>query len=156
MLNEFLAVAVTSMLPIAEVRGGIPLGIMIFKLDPALTIAVSAITNTLVFFPVYFGLELFYERFFIRFGWARLLIERIHKKGKPMLDKYGIIGLAIFVGAPLPFTGAWTGTGIAWLFGLEWKKSFIVIAAGVLMAAAIVSTVLLLGLTGLGIFVKQG
>jgi uncharacterized membrane protein len=55
------------------------------------------------------------------------------------VEKYGIIGLAVFVGIPLPVTGVWTGTGAAWLLGLDWRKSFLAICLGVAMSATIVS-----------------
>ncbi len=144
MLSELWAVIVAAMLPISELRGSIPLGVLVLKLDPFLVIAISIISNCLIFFPIFIGLELLYHRFFERFGWARGIIERIHRKGKPVIDKYGVIGLAILVGVPLPVTGAWTGTGIAWLLGLSWKKSFLAICIGVLIAAAIVSPLVLL------------
>jgi len=153
MIEQFWPVMVSAMLPISELRGSIPLGILVLNLNPLATILVSIVFNMLVFFPVYIALHLLYHRFFERFGWARGIIERIHRKGKPFMEKYELIGLVIFVGIPLPFTGAWTGTGIAWLFGLNWKNSFLAIALGVLMAAAIVSVVVLGGLTMLNVFV---
>jgi uncharacterized membrane protein len=140
MLEQLWPVIVTTLAPVAELRGGIPLGIAM-GLDPALVIATAFIVNCLVFFPVYIGLTLLYERFFIRFAWCRKLIERIHKKGRPYVERYGILGLAVFVGIPLPATGAWTGTGIAWVLGLDWKRSFLAVCLGVLIAAVIVSAV---------------
>lgn len=153
MLNEIITVVIASALPIAEVRGGIPLGVAL-GLDPVITVLVATIVNILIFFPVYFGLDLLYKRVFARFRCARGLMERTQKKGKPLIEKYGIVGLAIFVGIPLPFTGAWTGTCIAWLFGLDWKRSFAAIAAGVVIASAIVSLVVFGAIGGLSFFIK--
>jgi len=152
MLYELALVAITSMLPVSELRGGIPLGIAL-GLPPELAILTSIAANTLVFFPVYFGLELFYERFFSKWKFSRKIVERSKKKAGPYLDKYGILGLAVFIGIPLPATGVWTGTLIAWLFGLDWKKSFLAAFLGVLMAAAIVSAIVLGFLAGLGFLV---
>ena len=140
MSPELITVIIATMLPVAELRGGIPLGLGL-GLDPATVIVTAFIVNCLVFFPIYFGLALTYDRFFSRFVWARKLIERVHRKGEHYVEKYGILGLAIFVGIPLPVTGAWTGTGAAWLLGLDWKKSFIAICLGVLIATIIVSTI---------------
>jgi len=134
----FLSVIITTMAPVSELRGGIPLGLSL-GLDPATVIITCFIVNCLVFFPVYAGLSLLYDRFFSRFTWARNLMDRIHKKGKKYIERYGIPGLIIYVGIPLPVTGAWTGTAIAWLFGLDWKKSFATICAGVAVATVIVS-----------------
>jgi uncharacterized membrane protein len=145
MLNEILIVIITTMAPIAELRGGIPLGIAL-GLPASIVIPLAFAVNCLVFFPIYFGMTLFYERFFARFGWARRLVGKLHKKA-PAVEEYGWVALVLFVGIPLPVTGAWTGTGIAWLLGLDWKKSFLAVCLGVLMATAIVSFITL-GLLG--------
>ena len=146
MLNELLIVVLATMSPVLELRGGIPLGIGL-GLPPEVVIPAAFVVNCLIFFPIYFGLALFYDRFFSRFGWARKLIDHVHRKGGRYVERYGIIGLAVFVGIPLPVTGAWTGTAAAWLMGLEWKRSFLAICLGVAIATTIVS-VLTLGLSG--------
>lgn len=147
-LENILAVIITSVLPIAELRGGIPLGIAV-GLDPVFAILLSIFANILVFFPVYFGLVLFYDKFLFKWKFLNRFLERSRKKGKPYIDKYGLIGLTVFVGVPLPMTGAWTGTIIAWLLGSEWKKSFLAVSLGVIIAGIIVSLISLGVLTGL-------
>jgi uncharacterized membrane protein len=154
LLSQFWPVILASVSPILELRGSIPIGIGL-GLDPLTVIVVSVVFNALVFFPIYIALGLLYHRLFERFGWARRLMERTQRKGKPVIDKYGMIGLAIFVGVPLPFTGAWTGSIIAWLLGLDWKRSFLAVALGVVIAGLIVSAVVLGGLTAFDFFVKQ-
>jgi uncharacterized membrane protein len=146
MFYEMLLVVIVTMSPIAELRGGIPLGIML-GLPATVVIPMAFAVNCLIFFPIYFGMGLFYDRFFARFGWASRLVGRLHKKA-PFVKQYGWVALAVFVGVPLPFTGAWTGTGIAWLLGLDWKKSFLAVSLGVLMATIIVS-IFALGMFGL-------
>jgi uncharacterized membrane protein len=154
MLEQFWSVIVAAVLPISELRGSIPLGIWVLHLDPVAVILISILFNALVFFPIFIVLELLYHRVFERFGWARGIVERTHRKGKPVIEKYGMLGLAIFVGVPLPMTGAWTGTLIAWILGLNWKRSFVSVALGVVIAGAIVSAVVLGGLTAFSVFVK--
>ena len=58
------------------------------------------------------------------------------------------LGLLVFVAIPLPFTGAWTGALIAYLFGLKFAKSLITIFIGVIIAAAIITILILYGLIG--------
>jgi uncharacterized membrane protein len=152
MLEELLPVVITTMLPVAELRGGIPIGIAL-GLPPLLVITTAIAVNCLMFFPLYFGLELFYERLFSRYEFCRRVVERSHKKAKPYLDRYGIFGLALFIGIPLPATGVWTGTIIAWVLGLEWKRSFLAVCLGVLISAAIVSVIVLGLLSGMAFFV---
>jgi uncharacterized membrane protein len=68
-----------------------------------------------------------------------LLILKYGRRKASSIKGKGYAGLAIFVGMPLPFTGAWTGTLVAYILGLNRKKSTIAIEAGVLLATLIVS-----------------
>jgi len=137
---ELFTFIVLTLAPVAELRGGIPVGLA-FGLSPWMVIPLAYILNSLVFFPIYFGLELLWERFFSRFDWAQRLMARVRRKGTKYIEKYEIMGLAVFVAIPLPVTGVWTGTAIAWLLKLGWKKSFLAISLGVLVATAIVSAI---------------
>ena len=138
---ETVSVIIISMLPISELRGSIPLGIGL-GLDPLTVIMLSIIFNTLIFFPIYFGSDFFYGKFLKRFKFVRNTVKRVQKNEK-FVEKYGIWSLIIFVAIPLPITGAWTGSVLAWVMGLDWKRSFLCIFIGVLIAAAIVSSVVL-------------
>ncbi len=136
----WLAVILSAMSPILELRGSIPLGLAL-GLPADQVIALSIIFNSLIFFPLYFGLEALYEKYFIRFNSIRRFLDKLHKKSRRPIQKWGIPGLLIFVAIPLPGTGAWTATAIAWLLNLEWKRSFVTILIGVTIAAVIVSSV---------------
>ncbi len=137
MVNPTGLVALTAMMPLAELRGGIPLGIAL-GMDPLSAFILAVIFNTLVFFPVYFGMKLFYENVFSKLHVFNKYLSRIRKSGKPYVEKYGMIGLAAFVAVPLPMTGAYSGAFLAWLLNMEWKKSFLAVAIGVLVAGIIV------------------
>ncbi len=78
------------------------------------------------------------------FNW---LFTRTRKRSK-IIEDYEMIGLAIFVGIPLPGTGAWTGAVASFLLGLKYIPSIIAIFAGVLIAAVIVTGLSLLGIWG--------
>ncbi len=151
MIENYLAVVITSMLPVSELRGGIPLGIAL-GLDPAVVFVLAVISNAVVFFPIFFGLRFFYKKFFSNLPLAKKIVERTRKRGKPYIDKYGVWGLIIFVGVPLPITGAWTGTLLAWLLGLDWKRSFLAASFGVLMAGLIILLVSLGLVSGIRMF----
>jgi uncharacterized membrane protein len=68
------------------------------------------------------------------------------ERRRDMIDRYGYLGLTLFVAIPLPVTGAWTGCLLAFLLGLNRFKSFFYIALGVTLAGIIVLT------TSLGVF----
>lgn len=149
-IENYLAVIIASAAPFSELRGGIPLGLGL-GLDIVTVILTAVIANCLMFFPVYFGLRFFYKRILYKWEFFHRLVERVRKKGKPYVDKYGILGICIFIAVPLPVTGLWTGTLLAWLLGLDWKRSFLAAAFGVIIAGAIVSAVSLGFLSGVSL-----
>jgi len=140
MLSEFWPVILTTMLPVAELRGGIPLGFAM-GLDPLIVVILAIVINSLIFFPIFFGVSILYKDVLSKWGAFNRVVERAHRRISGHLERWGILGLALFVGIPLPVTGVWTGTIIAWLLGLDWKKSFLAIGLGVLISATIVTAV---------------
>ena len=134
---EILSVIIMSVLPISELRGAIPLGLGL-GLDPMLVIPVSVFFNIMVFFPIFFGLMVIKDTILYRSKLIQGQLSRIQMK-RNKVDKYGYFGLFLLVAIPLPFTGAYTGTILAWLLGLDWKKSFVAVTAGVITAGLIVS-----------------
>ena len=138
MTREIAWVLLASVSPISELRGGIPLGILQHGLDPLLVFVVAVIANVLIFFPVFFMLRLFYGKLLYRVPLFNRYLDNLRKRGKPKIGKYGFWGLIMFVAIPLPITGAYTGTILAWLLGMDWRKAFPAIGLGVIVAGAIV------------------
>jgi len=139
-LNEVISVAIVSALPISELRGGIPLALY-YGFPPLQAYLISVLANAL---PVPF-LLLFLEKIGkIVDRWSltsriyRYFVERTERK-RDIIDRYGYVGLTIFVSIPLPVTGAWTGSLLAFLLGLKTIKSFSFIFIGILIAGLIVS-----------------
>ena len=137
MTREIALTLLTTVLPISELRGGIPLGISL-GLDPWFTFSIAVIANALIFFPVFFALRLFYDKLLSRIPLFNKYLDSLRKRGKPKVDKYGFWGLALFVAVPLPLTGAYTGTILAWLLGMDWKKAFPAVGLGVIVAGVVV------------------
>ena len=77
---------------------------------------------------------------------SKWLRNKAHKNRKE-IDKYGYLGLLLFVGIPLPGTGAWTGCLVASVFGMDRKKSFFAVMGGIIMAS-IIMMLLSYGLLG--------
>jgi uncharacterized membrane protein len=148
----WLIVIIISMVPFIELRGSIPVAIGVYHMNIGEAFILSIIGNMIpVPFILFFLGDV--ERFLRRYKrWNRFfdwLFERTRKKASKNIEKYEVVGLMIFVGIPLPMTGAWTGALIAYLFGLDYKKSFLTIFAGVLMAGVIMT----LAVVGLGFFI---
>ena len=125
----------TTLIPWIELRGAIPYAV---RNDELIAIPFIILTNILIFFPVYFGLGLFYAHIREE-SWLKRRLERVRKKAHPYVQKYGVLGLALFVMIPLPGTGAYSGSAAAWLLDLKWKPSFAAILGGVMLAGFLVS-----------------
>lgn len=144
-----LATVVLAMIPVGELRGALPVAILIYKLPLTLAIILSIVGNML---PVYF-LLMFFEAIsswlMNKYAWAdkflQWIFERTRNKLHAKVQKYGYWALAMFVAVPLPVTGAWTGTLAAFVFGLPKKKSFMAILVGVCVSSAIVTAITLGG-----------
>ncbi len=128
-LTQTMMIILANLVPTVEQIGGIPLGIAL-GLNPFYVYLVSVLVNSLLFFPLYVFLELFYDNLLSRWRWFRRYLERTRKKGKPYVDRYGVLGVTLFISLPGPFTGTYTATILSWLLGLEKKKAFLAICLG--------------------------
>lgn len=139
-----LVVFIISILPILELRGGL-IAASLLNVSPLTGYIVSIIGNTL---PVPFIL-LFINKILDYMGkskikWMNKLSKWLDKKArkhKDSIEKYGYLGLTLFVGVPLPGTGAWTGCLAASVLNMDKKKSFISIMLGIIMASIIMMLV---------------
>jgi uncharacterized membrane protein len=145
MIREIALTLLATVLPISELRGGIPLGISL-GLNPWFTFFIAIIANALIFFPIFFALRLFYDKVLFRIPLFNKYLGNLRRRGEPKVEKYGFWGLFLFVAVPLPFTGAYTGTILAWLLGMDWRKAFPAVALGVVVAGIVV-LLITLGIT---------
>lgn len=139
--GEFCFTVLVSMIPVIELRGGIPFGVGV-GLPVWLAYLAAIIGNML---PVPF-IVVYIRRIF---QWMRRHLPRLnhlvtrleqkaHLKGR-MVTKYKYLGLAIFVAIPLPGTGAWTGALAAAFLDMPLRKALPSIFAGVLVAGVAIS-----------------
>ena len=141
---------VIAMLPIIELRGAIPYALGMGMAWPqAYLFAVAGnlvpIIPLLLFLgPVSNALQRLpgFGRFF---DWVFARTRR--RSG--IIQRYGPIGLALFVAIPLPITGGWTGAAAAYLFGFPFRRSFPSITLGVFVAGVVV-TLAVKGVIGMG------
>ena len=144
--------AFIAMVPVAELRGAIPWALAAPPVGGGLSWQAAyvwaVIGNFIPVVPILLLLEPVsqwlrrfktFDRFFT---W---LFERTRKRGG-MIEKYEALGLILFVGIPLPVTGAWTGAVAAFLFGVRFKYAVPCILAGILLAGVVVT------LASLGLF----
>ncbi len=142
-IGKLVATFIISMLPIVELRGGIPYGVG-FGLNPWTAYIVAVLGNLLpvpfilLFMDVVFSVLKKMGGVFERFA---LWLERKAYNNQEKIEKYKVFGLMLFVAIPLPGTGAWTGAMAASVLGISKKKAVISIAAGVILAGFIVTAV---------------
>lgn len=144
-----LLVFIISALPVGELRAGILLGLN-WKLNPWLVFVLATVGNFLPVIPLLYLLEPVSNFLRKASPWldkklASLFAKTRHKHSQ-RVNRYGALGLALFVAIPSPGTGAWTGCLLAFLFDLEKNYAFAAILAGILGAGF-----LMLGF-GLGLF----
>ncbi len=137
MIEGIWIVAFLNLLPTTEQIGGITVGLAL-GLNPLLVLFVSLTINCVLFFPVYFGLEAFHERALSKIKLLKRYLERMRKKAKPYVDKYGVLGLTLFIALPTPLTGTYTVSALSWFLGLDWKRSFLAIILGSSIGALII------------------
>lgn len=142
MLKKYLTIFLMSMVPILELRGAIPYSVG-FGLPSIPSFIVCVIGNMIpVPFIYWFArrvLEWGKDKRFIGKFFTWCLVKGEHG-GQKLMAKSGTgvyIALLLFVGIPLPGTGAWTGTLAASFLELDWKKSVIMVMLGVIMAGVI-------------------
>ena len=155
MTREIALTLLATISPISELRGGIPLGILQYGLDPLFTFFIAVIANALIFFPIFFALRLFYDKFLYRIPLFDKYLDNLRKRGKPKVEKYGFWGLLFFVAVPLPITGVYTATILAWLLEMNWRRAFPPIEIGVVIAGVIVLLGSLSVVEMFSIFVKN-
>ena len=155
MFKHCVIVFFVSMVPLIELRGAIPYGVA-FDLPLWLTYLIAIAGNMLPVPIIYFfarkvlvwGKDKRYIGKFFTF-----CLEKGEKAGRKLQAKAGrglYWALLLFVGIPLPGTGAWTGTLAASLLDMDFKKSTLACAAGVLLAGAIMGGLSLLGVSAFG------
>lgn len=157
MLKKYILTFLISMVPLIELRLAIPFG-KGMGLSLPVAIVISMVGN-MVPVPIIF----FFARKVLEWGADKPVIgkfftwclEKGHKGGEKLKAKAGEKGmfwaLMLFVGIPLPGTGAWTGTLAASMLDLDFKQSVVAVVCGVALAAVIISV-----LTALGFSVVTG
>lgn len=156
-LLHYVIVFFISMVPLIELRVAVPMAINLYHL-PVLTSYIVCIIGNMLPVPVIF----FFARKVLEWGKDKKVIgkfftfclEKGHKGGAKLQEKTGrglYVALFLFVGIPIPGTGAWTGTLAASLLDMDFKKSVIAVMLGVVLAGLIMGA----GVTSIVELIKQ-
>ena len=156
MLQKYLLVFFISMVPLIELRGAIPVGVGMGL--PLWSTYIVSIVGNMLPVPIIF----FFARKVLEWGADKPVIDKFftfclekgHKGGEKLKATAGrglFVALLLFVGIPLPGTGAWTGTLAASLLDMDFKSSVLACMGGVLLAGCIMGVLSVLGVTAFGI-----
>lgn len=145
-----VVVFIISMVPILELRGGLLAAGPAFLDIPILRAVPICIVGNVIPVPFILLLIRWIFEMMKKTRLFRPMVEWLERKAmskKDQIETYGFWGLVLFVGIPLPGTGAWTGSLIAALLGMKFKKAFPAVLLGIAIATIIMS-ILSYGLLG--------
>ena len=145
-MTNYLIVIFVSMLPLIELRGAVPIAIDM-GIDPLTALIVCAVANMIPVPIIYF-----FARKFLLWGckqkhigrFCTFFVDKGEKAGRKLVKRTGrgglFLALLLFVGIPIPGTGAWTGTLAASFINMGFKSTVVSVSLGVLLAGMIMGT----------------
>ena len=160
MLKEILILAFLMLIPFIELRFAIPVGLLTFSfslpfgisltgfgMSPFLVFPLAILMGFILAFFVFNSLHLldkplkksrFSKRYF-------RLLESVQKRIHPYIEKYGVLGLAIYISLPIPGSGVYIGSIGGYVLGFEKKKFYLAAIIGVTIASLIMTLLVSLG-----------
>jgi uncharacterized membrane protein len=150
-IENFVYIIALTFSPGLELRASIPYALLILNLDLfiiPIILLLNIILGEIVFYflntllPLFLKIKIF-EKFYNKY------VGKVQRKARRYVEKYGVFGLAIFIGIPLPGSGVYSGALAAFIFGFKKKDFSKANILGVLIAGTIVTLTIL---SGSGIF----
>ena len=164
MIISILTIMLLTFLPFVELRFSIPFGILSGSVNlpfgitlsglgitPWIVFVIAVLSNILIGFALFHFWELFDHRLRvskIKKPYSRFM-NSAHRKLKKFVDRWGVLGVALFIAIPLPVSGVYTGSLGAFVLGLNRKQFYRSCILGVLIAGTLVT---LITLGGIAIF----
>jgi uncharacterized membrane protein len=147
-----------TLVPTLELRASIPYGMLATGEPAAAVFVVCVVANGLLALPVYWiahaGHRLIDRVPSLHRVWERF-VDKGQRKIAPYVDRWGTLGLALFIGVPLPGSGVYTGVVGAYVLGLRKRQVFLASSLGVLIAGTAVTLIVLSGSEALDFFIKR-
>lgn len=153
-LPPSVATMALATLPFTELRGAIPVGMLVFGIDGPWAAVYALIGNMAIVLLLLATLDPA-TRMVRAWGLADRVVERVfvstRRRHGPRFERYRDLALIGFVAVPLPGTGGWAGALAAFLFGVRLRRAFPLIAAGLIASAAVVTVLVSSGRFVVGI-----
>jgi uncharacterized membrane protein len=156
--NPYVIIILLTFFPALELRASIPYGILMAGIEWWWVVAVAVVTN-IVLGPIVYVLLNQFLHLMLKVGWFNRIWEgsivpkqhKIHRK----VERYGVWGLSVFIGIPLPGSGVYSGAIGGYLLGFTFLEFLVSTILGVLIAAAIVTAVTLTGAEAFSFMIKH-
>ena len=148
-MDPLIYVALMTLLPLFELRWSIPFGIYMgatWFWVAFVAIGANILLGPAIFFALHKFLDVALKVDFLR-GFYERVVLKTQDRAKHYVDKYGVLGMALFVGLPLPGSGSYTGALGAFLLGFRFRHFLLANTIGVLFAGVLV-TAISLGILG--------
>ncbi len=158
MVRIVLTLIAITFVPALELRASIPYGYYDAGLSPVATVLVCVAANIalapLVWLFLDKGIHLF-----LRIAWVRgiydAVVARTQKRVQPYVERWGTLGLSLFIGVPLPGSGVYSGGLGAYLLGFRFGQYMVASVFGVVIAGALVTAAVVSGSSAFAVFVKH-
>jgi uncharacterized membrane protein len=151
-------IVILTLAPTLELRASIPFGIINGEFPTWLVVTMCVVVN-IVLAPIVW---VFLDRgihIFLRVRWIKDLYEKLVIRARdnlhPYVERWGVLGLALFIGVPLPGSGVYSGALGAYLLGFRFRQYMMAAALGVMIAAAAVTAVMVSGSGALQLFITH-
>ena len=142
-MPDEVAVVLTAMTPIGELRAAIPLGVITYDLSWPLVLALAIAGNLIPVPMIIFGLRTAGARLERRTDVIGRFLSwrtaRIEERWGERVRRYGFTAVMLIVAIPLPLTGAWTGSLAVYVLRVPLRTGFVAIAAGIVIAGIAVT-----------------
>jgi len=165
MIIPILIIVLLTFMPLVELRLSIPVGILSGSVDlpfnitlsglgmnPFAVFVIAVLANILIGFALFHFWELMDHRLrksIIKKHYIKFM-DKSHRRLKKFVDKYGVLGVAFFIGIPLPGSGVYTGSLGSFVIGLNRKQFYKATIIGVLIAGILVTAITLTGISLFG------
>lgn len=151
-------IAILTFVPALELRASIPFGLLATDL-PAWEVVAAAVAVNWLIAPLMYLFLKYLLKFMLRWRWFNgaweRYTQRVQRRVERAVNSWGAWGLAVFIGIPLPGSGVYTGALGAYLLGMGLRRFLWVALVGVLIAAALVTAIVLTGSEAFGWMISR-
>jgi len=157
-MSDLIELILITFLPFLELRASIPYGIFNTNFTVTQVFLICTIANIalapIIYLFVNYVMHIFLKIKFIDRIYQKL-VTRTQRRVHPYVEKYGVLGLALFIGVPLPGSGVYSGALGAYLLGFKFRDYLIAAIIGVLIAGLIVLIISVTGSEAFSFMIKR-